>query len=252
MAARTWHPGSAPWLQSRNLHALAAAAISGNARSRPASALQRPMPRMPGVSMSTPPPGTCTSSRATVVWRPFMSPSRTAAVSCTSDPISRFASVDLPTPLGPIIAAVTPAGMSARTSSTPSIVTALSMMMGTPADTGVATSSCAATSSGDTRSALVSTITGSAPLSNASTSSRSRRDGFTPRPAIEWTTNTTSTFAMTTCSPPASAGSRRENVPRRGSTPSISGISWPCGCPRTTQSPMHARAMLLVAALSMR
>ena len=39
---------------------------------------------MPGVSMMTPPPGTITISRATVVWRPLSSLLRTASVACGS------------------------------------------------------------------------------------------------------------------------------------------------------------------------
>ena len=74
----------------------------------PSSASQSATARMPGVSMMTPPPGTITISRATVVWRPLSSLLRTALVACGSPPTSLFTSVDFPTPDPPRSAAVTP------------------------------------------------------------------------------------------------------------------------------------------------
>ena len=58
--------------------------------------------RSPGVSMSTPPPGSGISSRATVVWRPRPSLTRTSRVACRSSPSSALTSVDLPAPDGPM------------------------------------------------------------------------------------------------------------------------------------------------------
>ena len=95
-------------------------------------------------------------------------------------------------------------------------------------------------SSGGSSSALVSTTTGVAPLSNASTSSRSRRRRFGPL-VSDCTMNTVSTFAATTCASTAapSIGSPRTNVERRGNTSVTS-------CPASltsmnTQSPVAGK-----------
>ena len=65
----------------------------------PDSASHNPRPRTPGMSTMRPPPGSSITSRLTVVCRPLPSPSRTAAVSWTSSPSSRFTRLDFPTPL---------------------------------------------------------------------------------------------------------------------------------------------------------
>ena len=61
---------------------------------------------MPGVSISNAPPGSATSRRAVVVWRPLPLSSLTAATRATSPPISRLTSVDFPTPDDPTSATV--------------------------------------------------------------------------------------------------------------------------------------------------
>ena len=62
--------------------------------------------RMPGVSMSSAPPGSSTRCRAVVVWRPLPSTSLISAVFSRSWPSSRLTSVDLPTPDDPMSATV--------------------------------------------------------------------------------------------------------------------------------------------------
>ena len=57
-------------VQSENRHCAASSSMSANVCSTPSSASHRPTERMPGVSISTPPPGSGSSSRCVVVWRP--------------------------------------------------------------------------------------------------------------------------------------------------------------------------------------
>ena len=72
--------------------------MSANASSMPSAAPATPSDRIPGVSMRSAPPGSRTSSRWVVVWRPRESSSRTAPVRSRSVPSSALTSVDLPTP----------------------------------------------------------------------------------------------------------------------------------------------------------
>ncbi len=127
---------------------------------------------MPGVSSTTPPSGSGTSSRCEVVCRPRPS-SRTSFVASTSSPTSALTSVDLPTPEDPRSAAVRPWGMYERTVSTPSPCGALTAWTGTPNAIDSTSSTYASTSS--QRSAFVSRTTGCAPLSHASVRNRSIR-----------------------------------------------------------------------------
>ncbi len=60
----TAQPGSCSWPQSGNRHRAARASISSKVLSSPSSSAQSPSSRMPGVSMSSAPPGSRTSSRA--------------------------------------------------------------------------------------------------------------------------------------------------------------------------------------------
>ena len=67
--------------------------------------------RIPGVSITQPPPAMAWSERDVVVWRPLASDSRTPPVCCGSscaDPASVLTSVDLPTPDEPTTATVWP------------------------------------------------------------------------------------------------------------------------------------------------
>ena len=205
----------------------------------PSSASHSASPRMPGVSMMTPPPGTITISRATVVWRPLSSRLRTSAVACPSLPTSRLTRVDFPTPDPPSSAAVTPGPMCACTASRPTPVIALSTITSTPCAT-----SCASLcwySMSAAMSALLSTTTGVAPDSQASTSSRSRRRTLMPLPESDWTTKTMLALAMSTCSSVCSPGSLRTNALVRGRIASMIAWSWPSGMASATQSPTTAR-----------
>ena len=176
--------------------------------------------------MSTikPPPGTATISRLTVVWRPLPS-SRTGVVSCTAEPTSMFTMLDFPTPLFPMSTAVVPAGTSARTAS---------MLAGSFSDTtSVRTSgptrartrlrTAAACSSLSARSAFVNTTVTAAPVSYASTNSRSSRRTFTS--ANGCATNTRSKFAASTCGSARSVGSLRTNARVRGRMPPMMPLS---------------------------
>ena len=96
--ACTAQPGSWSCAQSWNRHCGASASMSANARRNPSSATHSVTARRPGVSTSTPPSGSSTSSRAVVVCRPRWSLARTSPVACTSAPTSPFTSVDFPTP----------------------------------------------------------------------------------------------------------------------------------------------------------
>ena len=69
-AARTAQPGSPSWRQSLKRQVAASSAMSSNAASTPSSAPATSSARMPGVSMSSAPPGSSNSSRWVVVWRP--------------------------------------------------------------------------------------------------------------------------------------------------------------------------------------
>ena len=79
-AARTAQPGSPSWRQSLKRHRSAISMMSSKAVSTPSSAPATSSERMPGVSMSSAPPGSANSSRWVVVWRPRESSSRTVAV----------------------------------------------------------------------------------------------------------------------------------------------------------------------------
>ena len=99
--------------------------MSAKALSRPSAAPATPSERMPGVSMSSAPAGSRTSSRWVVVWRPRESSSRTAPVRWRSWPSSALTSVDLPTPDEPRTTAVRPGGRwSSASAATPSPVRA--------------------------------------------------------------------------------------------------------------------------------
>ena len=63
---------------------------------------------VPGVSRTSPPPGSSTSCRCVVVCRPSPSSSRISRVASSSSPASVFTSVDLPTPDEPSSAIVRP------------------------------------------------------------------------------------------------------------------------------------------------
>ena len=85
----------------------------------------------------------------------------------TSSPESELISVDLPTPDEPSAATVRLPVKYGRSSSTPSPVTFETAWTGTP--TATASTSATAPSTSSQRSAFVSTTTGWAPLSQAST-----------------------------------------------------------------------------------
>ena len=66
-SARTAQPGSLSWPQSAKRQC--AASVSTSAKLSPVPS-HRPATRMPGVSIRNAPPGSVSSSRVTVVWRP--------------------------------------------------------------------------------------------------------------------------------------------------------------------------------------
>ena len=141
--------------------------------------------------------------RATVVCRPASSRSRTALVSNASEPSRVFNSVDLPAPDSPKIMPTLPCGMQERTSSRPSPVSEDVAITRTPVPARRRrVPHTSATSAGSQRSTLVSTTTGSAPQSRASTSeraTRSRMSGRVSRSAPSGCTmKITSTFAAST------------------------------------------------------
>ena len=156
---------------------------------------RRPTPRSPGVSTSTAPPASGTSSRCVVVCRPRPS-ARRSPVAMTSRPASALTRLDLPAPDGPTATSVAPGASSARRPSSPRPVSTLTAWTSTPRAT--ATTSAAMPSGSGTRSALVRTTTGVAPERHASVSSRSTRprSGSGSRCS---TTSTTSTLAASAC-----------------------------------------------------
>ena len=96
-------PGSCACVQSRNRQFGASSVISANSTSMPKPASLNCSERMPGESITQPPPAMACSDRPVVVCRPLASLSRIAPVSCGkswSGPASEFTSVDLPTPGG--------------------------------------------------------------------------------------------------------------------------------------------------------
>ena len=162
-AARTAQPGSPSWRQSRNRQPSGEVGDVGERgrRGRP-TAPATPSERMPGVSMRSAPPGSRTSSRWVVVWRPRESSSRTAPVRWRSLPSSALTSVDLPTPEEPSTTAVRPGGRwSSARAATPSPVSAEIVRTSTPGAT--ASAATRSPSGSSATSALLSTITGVAP-----------------------------------------------------------------------------------------
>ena len=119
-----------------------------------------------------------------------------------------------------------------RSASIPVPVRALVTRTSVAAADAATSPSAASTRSALAVSDLLSTTVGWAPLSNASTNSRSRRRTFGPL-VSDWTTNTSSMLAATTCSLRAlpSMGSPRTNDDFRGSTSTISSSA------TSTQSP---------------
>ena len=210
----------------------------GGGRRRPSSASTSPRLRRPGVSITIPPEGSTIRSRVTVVWRPLASPARTSAVCWTSSPARRLTRVDLPAPDSPSSTAVRCPTSSSWMASTPSPVTEDSTWTSaSPARSRTSpTTASTSTPSAEARSALVSTMVGVAPDSQANTRERSMRPGFTgrSRPA---TIRTWSTSAARTCSVTRSAGSRRDSWDQRGSTAAtVAAPSWSPGS-MATQSP---------------
>ncbi len=192
--------------------------------------------RMPGVSSRTPPPGSGTSSRVTVVWRPLPSPTRTSRVACRCSPSRALMSVDLPTPDGPIRATVFPSPAYARTTSMPIPAVALVTRTSTPSATSRTSAAHDSASAASARSALVRTTTGTAPLSHASASSRSMRRRFGSG-STGWTTNTVSTLAAITCGVEVSSEAPRVKAEARGRMASMTAASWVGAGSSTTQSP---------------
>ena len=175
-----------------------------------------------------------------MVWRPRWSPSRTSVTAWRASPSRALINVDLPVPLAPRNASVRPPAANARNASTPAPVRPLATSTGTPRATS--TSSRRAGSGSSTRSALVSTTAGSAPLSNASTSSRSRRRcfGSSPKECVRKTTSMFAASVWATARLPSNEA-RRTNAERRGSTYSTRSSS----SLGTTQSPTATSAPML-------
>src|SRR5215207_6127789 len=191
-AASTAQPGSVSCAQSRKRQYSARSSISGKALATAASSATSPTERRPGVSSTTPAPGSRTSSRWLVTWRPLPSTGRVVPVAMTASSARTFVRVDLPAPEGPSNTRVRPGARCARTASSPSPVVALAVITSTPG-AAAATSSRIPSGSG-TRSALVRMTSGCAPLPQASTSRRSMRpiSGSGSRCSV---TTTRSTFA---------------------------------------------------------
>ena len=118
---------------------------------------------MPGVSIRQAPPGSGSSARWVVVWRPRASLSRTSAVFMRSRPSSVLVSVDLPAPDEPTSTAVVPGASQGASAATLPACLALTGTMATPV---LATSASAASASSAlaTVSSFVSTTTGMLPL----------------------------------------------------------------------------------------
>ena len=131
--------------------------------------------------------------------------------------------------------------MLARTSSKPEPVAADVAMIRTPSPTTRATSPRKrSTSAEPTRSDLVNTTTGSAPQSFTSTSERAIRSiiGASERSAPSGCTmKMVSTFAARTWRSPRFFPRQRANEVRRGSTHSMTPMSWPSGTRTATASP---------------
>ena len=107
-APRIAQPGSPACRQSLNRHCAASSAMSSNAVSTPSSAPATSSERIPGVSMSSAPPGSRTARDASSCGGRASRRSRTAAVACRASPRSALTSVDLPTPDDPSTTAVRP------------------------------------------------------------------------------------------------------------------------------------------------
>ena len=178
IAARTAQPGSWSCLQSRNRQWSISSKTSAKARSMPSPDSHRLSARTPGVSISQPLARAAAAARrrrwcagrAGRPCAPRWSPAR-------REPSRALTSVDLPTPLAPRNASVRPPAANARSSSMPSPGVPAGDEHG-HAERRPRRARGGAGSGSSTRSALVSTTTGSAPLSNASTSSRSSRRWF--------------------------------------------------------------------------
>ncbi len=208
----------------------------------PPSTSHRLMLRTPGVSSSTPPPGTGISDRNVVVWRPRWSLSRTSPVTATSLPTIAFTRVDFPTPDGPSSTAVRPGRSAAVISSIPAPVLALTTITSTrPMRSRTASPSPSASS---VASDLFRTTTGRAPLSHATTSSRSMRFGLGSR-SRPTTMNATSTLAATTCGRGIGPEPRFESSDHRGRIASIDGSPSARGGRSATQSPTTGRSALV-------
>ena len=77
IAAATAQPGSPRCVQSPKRHCAASASTSANTLRRPAACSHTRGSRSPGVSITSAPLASGTSSRCVVVWRPRSSPRRT-------------------------------------------------------------------------------------------------------------------------------------------------------------------------------
>ena len=99
------------------------------------------------------------------MWRPRASSSRIALTVATSSPAMTLRSVDLPTPDEPMNATVRPGSISDRTAPTPRPSTAEAVMIRTP--TAIRSTSAMLSAASSARSAFERTMTGSAPLSQA-------------------------------------------------------------------------------------
>ncbi len=197
-------------------------------------------PRNPGVSMSTPPPGSGTSSRLTVVCRPLPCCwALTAPVRSTSAPSSALPRVDLPAPETP--SSTTVPVSAARSASIPAPLVAATGTTSTPG--ARASASSRSTSGSGLRSALVRAITGRAPLSQARATSRSSRSA--ERAVASGTVMTmVSTLAASVWASEVREAPARTMAVRRGSSASIR-------VPRSAaQSPVHGSVTAVESACS--
>src|SRR5262245_60206211 len=137
--------------------------MSSNATSSPVDASSyMPTSRTPGVSRIAPPPGTGTSARNVVVWRPRPS-DRSSRVPMTAAPTTALTKLDLPAPDGPNRPSVRPGATYGRSASMPAPVRALTANTGTRGATRPTDDATAAAARDDSTSALVRMISGVAP-----------------------------------------------------------------------------------------
>src|SRR5829696_5040256 len=240
IAAATAQPGSPRCEQSRKRHRSASSSTSANTLRRPPACSQTRGRRSPGVSITSAPLASGTSSRCVVAWRPRSSPARTGSVRRRS-PLRWLSSVVLPTPEEPSRIAVRPCASHASSVAIPLPSTTLTASTGTVPPSAARTSSARPAGS-PLRSALESTTSASASASAATVRKRSSRRTLRSR-FSDPTTSARSTFAASTCGSPRPWPAARASPPWRGS----SAWTTPDSGSTATQSPTAGRSAAVAA-----